>query len=164
LIAGAVFAWAIAEDRGYETPCWIWQRAKLPRGYGVAKVGGQIRRAHCVAYEVSVGPIPDGLELDHLCRVTACINPTHLEAVSHEVNCLRGKAPSAFNAKKTHCKHGHEFTVENTIIERRPDGRERRRCRACARRHRNNNWAKNHPRNPLPPPGVDNRQIVTGQC
>lgn len=95
---------------------------------------GRGLRAHRVVYEQVVGPIPDGLVLDHLCRVRCCCNPDHLEPVTHIENIMRGAGTGAANAVKTHCKNGHEFTVENTY--ERPTGG--RACRTCT----NNNQRK----------------------
>ncbi len=83
----------IAEDRGYITPCWIWQGAANNRGYGVTTKGspGKARLAHVVFYEKAVGLVPCGLELDHLCSVPLCVNPSHQEAVSHTENVRRGR-------------------------------------------------------------------------
>ncbi|TDD77726.1 HNH endonuclease [Actinomadura rubrisoli] len=83
---------------------------------------------HRFVYESLVGPIPEGLVLDHLCRVRACCNPAHLEPVTDRVNILRGASITAANARKTHCDHGHEFTSQNTYRHRG-----RRLCRACNR-------------------------------
>ena len=116
--------------------CWEWTGYKNPHGYGIVNRGGKMRKAHQEMYEMTKGPIPAGLEIDHLCRNTSCIRPSHLEAVTHAVNVHRGNAWAGRNIRKTHCKHGHEFTVENTIIRR--DGRE---CRACKRAwNLANNW------------------------
>lgn len=82
--------------------------------------------AHKWAYESIVGPVPEGMELDHLCRNRACVNPAHLEAVSRRVNQLRGLSISAKNARKTHCVHGHPLTGENVY-----EWRGSRYCRAC---------------------------------
>jgi hypothetical protein len=80
----------LAKDMGYKTPCWVWQRAHSSNGYARACVGNaQARDAHLVYYEKYKGPIPEGLELDHLCRVTLCVNPEHLEAVTPAVNARR---------------------------------------------------------------------------
>lgn len=115
-------------------PCWIWQGRTDRLGYGRYGTGNLI--AHRVAYEFMVGPIPDGLTLDHLCRNRRCVNPAHLEAVTLHTNILRGQAPAARNARKTHCGRGHEFTAENTYW-RADGGRECRQCqRICQRIHR----------------------------
>lgn len=101
--------------------CWVWNGHRNAQGYGSFTVWrpleGKTRTfvAHRYAYEVWRGPIPDGLQLDHLCRVRHCVNPDHLEAVTGKVNTLRGlNAPAAINARKTHCAKGHEFAPENT--------------------------------------------------
>ena len=93
--------------------CWLWTGALTRGGYGQIGVwfGGVMRprRAHRVAYECYIGPIPDGLELDHLCRVRTCVNPRHLEPVTHAVNVARGG-----HALKTHAPCGHPYTkVQN---------------------------------------------------
>jgi hypothetical protein len=108
--------------------CWLWTGAKSVRGYGVA---GQrpSRLAHRVAYEYLVGQIPEGLDLDHLCRVLACVNPDHLEPVPHRINVLRGESPAAQNAVKTHCKRGHSLSGDNLYVF--PSGG--RMCRTCYR-------------------------------
>jgi hypothetical protein len=79
------------EDRGHTTPCWVWLRKMHWNGYGYVFIGdGRRRGAHIVSYEQHVGPVPDGLELDHLCRVRACVNPDHLEPVTRTENVRRG--------------------------------------------------------------------------
>lgn len=103
------------------TGCWEWQAFRTDRGYG----GFDRVRAHRWAYEYFVGPIPVGLTLDHLCRVRHCVNPAHLEAVTHAENMARS-AP----AVKTHCIHGHEYTPESTRIR---TGNGRRGCWTCLR-------------------------------
>lgn len=105
--------------------CWGWQGSKV-RGYGAIGGHWKMHKVHRVAYTLWRGEIPDGMTLDHLCRNPNCANPKHLEVVSMRENVLRGVGPTAQNARKTHCKRGHEFTPENTYI--RPGGRE---CRAC---------------------------------
>lgn len=110
--------------------CWHWTLSKTDKGYGQAHRDGKTKRAHRVSYEAFVGPVPIGLQLDHLCRNRACANPAHLEPVTQRENILRGVAPSAQNARKTHCEQGHEFTAANTYIH--TGGK--RRCRACHRK------------------------------
>lgn len=78
------------EDRGFETPCHIWLGALTKNGYGSIRVGGKTRDAHRVRYEDEVGPVPEGKELDHLCRVPACCRPSHMEPVTHAENMRRG--------------------------------------------------------------------------
>lgn len=77
-------------DCGYDSPCWVWQRAKDSKGYGRATIDGSTKLAHRIFYEKFVGPIPLGLSLDHLCRNPPCVNPSHLEPVTHAENCRRG--------------------------------------------------------------------------
>ncbi len=112
------------------TGCWVWTastRGPTPvHQYGQIRVGSQVLEAHRVVYALVVGDVPEGLTLDHLCRNPRCVNPGHLEPVPHRVNVLRGQAPAAKNARKTHCVHGHELAGDNV----RWDGR-RRRCVAC---------------------------------
>lgn len=78
------------EDRGYETPCHIWRGSRNQRGYGLIKDGRSSRAAHCVYWERAHGAVPSGYELDHLCRVRDCVNPHHLEPVTHTENVRRG--------------------------------------------------------------------------
>lgn len=108
--------------------CWNWTGSRNNMGYGTLAVGGHKKgKAHRASYEHFVGPIPAGLTLDHLCRNRLCVNPEHLEPVTHEENVRRG----ARGVLKTHCKHGHEFTPDN--IYWTGPGRSHRRCRACTR-------------------------------
>lgn len=110
--------------------CWLWSAARTADGYGNIKVDGKARRAHRLAYELSVGEIPAGLDLDHLCRNRSCVNPDHLEPVTRRENVLRGDGLAALRAKQTHCKSGHEFTPENTYTG--SGGRSCRRCQVAA--------------------------------
>lgn len=109
--------------------CWEWTAAKLASGYGSFRANNRAYVAHRYAYERLIGLVPDGLQLDHLCRNRACVNPHHLEPVPQSVNVLRGISLPAINARKTHCSRGHEFTPENTY--RRPSSPTYRACREC---------------------------------
>ena len=115
-------------------PCWIWTAAINSHGYGQFMPILKPRKlvpAHRFAYETLVGPIPEGLESDHLCRNPACVNPAHLEFVTHKINCRRGTVGIVAGARmrsKTHCPYGHEYTPENTYLNKG-----RRVCRACRR-------------------------------
>ncbi len=115
--------------------CWKWT-GYLVRGYGAVHLDGHLKYVHRVIYELLVGPIPQGLELDHLCRNPTCVNPDHLEAVTHRENVLRGMSISANRARQTRCKRGHPFDLANTYVG--PEGN--RQCRACARLYQNERY------------------------
>lgn len=113
--------------------CWLWTGGKNLHGYGQMWVGQRPTRtkrlAHRVAYELFVGPIPDGLELDHLCRVRGCVNPTHLEPVTGSENQRRGLNPALLRARAATivaCPHGHPYDAANTAVI---GGK--RHCRMC---------------------------------
>lgn len=123
--------------------CWIWNACRDTKGYGRVSVDGVARLAHRVIYELLVGPIPEGLTLDHTCHNDAtceggydcphrpCVNPDHLEPVTSRLNTLRGQGRAAKAARRTHCDKGHEYTPDNTYA--RPEGNGKRRCRSCER-------------------------------
>ena len=102
--------------------CWHWTGSRDGAGYG--RLSDPLRPksgsmgAHRLSYEMFVGPIPEGLHIDHLCRVPRCVNPEHLEPVTQRENTLRGIGQGALNARKTHCHRGHEYTPENTYHNR----------------------------------------------
>lgn len=105
------------EDRGYSSPCWVWQLGLTDRGYAKAKVPqfGKNTRVHRASYELWVEPIRDGLTIDHLCRVRCCVNPAHLEAVTQQENFRRAIPflPRPVSKPHTRCRCGVEFTPEN---------------------------------------------------
>jgi|ERR1044071_3544653 hypothetical protein len=113
--------------------CWEREGYHTRDGYSTIKEGGQTLLAHRVSYELFFGPIPEGTEIDHLCRNPGCVRPDHLEAVPHVVNVRRGLIginQTAHNRIKTHCPKGHPYDETNTYIS--PRGH--RRCRACRRK------------------------------
>jgi hypothetical protein len=111
--------------------CWEWTRA-LAVGYGKCWDGDKPMLAHRWAYEHLIGPIPEGLVLDHLCRNRRCVNPDHLRVVTRKVNNLAGYSAHAQNARVRACPQGHEYTPQNTSMEPSAHG-QKRRCRECAR-------------------------------
>lgn len=127
LLAGVIegFILGFPDDHA----CFEWPYAKDRDGYAYARVGSRASvRVHRFIYESVSGPIPVGLVLDHLCRNRGCVNPHHLEPVSHAANIQRGVGLAPLNAAKTHCKRGHPFDADNTRI--RKTGRA---CRTCER-------------------------------
>ena len=123
-IQGRIEAKVVVTDAG----CWEWLGTRSKSGYASISIFGVSRRAHRVLYEIVVGAIPDGLQLDHLCRVRHCVNPVHLEPVTPRENVLRGVGPSAQAAAREECIHGHAYTPENTYV-----WRGHRACRECRR-------------------------------
>lgn len=111
--------------------CWLWTATIGIYGYGKFHMEGRPHDAHRVAWLLTHGAVPEDLQLDHLCRNRVCVNPAHLEPVSQRENILRGTAPTALNAAKTHCIHGHELSGAN--VYHRKDRAGRRQCRECSR-------------------------------
>jgi hypothetical protein len=116
--------------------CWLWTGGKDGAGYG-AFGDGQERLAHRLAYKDLKGPIPEGLQIDHLCCVRHCVNPDHLEAVTQKENILRGNGPCAQNARKQCCPRGHEY------IQEMRSGKTIRRCLICTKNYLKIRYLKN---------------------
>ncbi len=111
--------------------CWNWTGARTPIGYGDFGLNGKTVRAHRLMYHKYVAPIPENMVVDHMCRNASCVNPDHLRVITHVENTMIGNSPQALNARKTHCKRGHEFTKENTDIRGAPGINRGRHCLAC---------------------------------
>lgn len=116
--------------------CWVWIAASAGKGYGkyTTKIDGRwtYPYAHRYAWESLVGPIPEGMILDHLCKNRKCVNPDHLEVVTYQDNNLRGAGIARANADKMHCPSGHPYDNENTYVYRGG-----RMCKACQSGGRN---------------------------
>jgi len=116
--------------------CWLWMAAKHPHGYGHTWFAGRLWPAHRLFYHWFIGPVPVGLELDHLCREPACVRPDHLEPVTHRENLLRGNGfsgrngLSAMKARQTHCSRGHPFSGLNLGYQGKGKWRQ---CKMCQR-------------------------------
>lgn len=126
--------------------CWLWLGGLTDDGYGSCRS----TTAHRISYQAFVGPIPDGLEIDHKCRVRCCVNPAHIEPVTHQINVDRRLPYTRANSFKTHCKHGHPLSGGNLVIEIWK-GRPARKCRACKnarQRAAGDTWYQAHKHSP----------------
>jgi hypothetical protein len=130
-------------------PCWLWTAADNGKnGYGIFRGGTERDKggsrlwvlAHRYSYELHVGPIPDGHQIDHLCRTRLCVNPAHHEPVSHKENTLRSEGPSAQQARRDHCVRGHPFD--------KVDNSGRRRCSICDREKEDRRYIRRYGRVP----------------
>lgn len=129
-----------------EYGCWLWRGLVMPDGYGQVQMkGARARVAHRVAYEEIKGAIPEGLVLDHLCRVRHCVNPAHLEPVTLAENTARGIGITVKNSLKRFCKRGHPFTEENTYRKGSHRG-----CKACRMASERAKYGERRKANPLP--------------
>jgi len=133
--------------------CWLWEGRANKDNYGIMRArGASSSLAHRLAYEILVGPIPDGMTLDHMCHRAErcpggktcphrlCCNPAHLKIAAVGPNALRGNSLSGTNSRKTHCDSGHEFTEANTYWHK--GKRQCRKCRDARDRARGNGWAR----------------------
>lgn len=119
--------------------CWLWTGAGSQSGLGhgrFALTHDKLVGAHRFAYEACIGVIPEGRQLDHLCRNPSCVRPDHLEIVTPHENTMRGLGPAARNARTTECRRGHPYDEANTYIHRG-----RRYCRQCRKRR----WVSSRP-------------------
>lgn len=129
-----------------QSGCWIWQGRLDRDGYGCR--GGAMRsefgtdRAHRAFYMMLVGEIPEGLVIDHLCRVPACVNPDHLEPVTPEENTQRGENFLAANRRVESCPQGHEYSGENLIVKVKRSGQKSRTCKVCRNAQALHAWRK----------------------
>lgn len=135
----------LPEKRPELGPCWVWTAAKMGSGYGTITINRRSIGAHVASYTLLRGPVPSGLELDHLChpgdgscaratcRHRLCVNPDHLEPVTRRENIRRSSSPFGVNIDKTHCPKGHEYTPENTRVRIGPRGNPMRSCKQCQR-------------------------------
>ena len=124
--------------------CWLWT-SEINKGYGRLTINAKHVLAHRFAYELLIGPIPDGLELDHLCRVRHCVNPEHLEPVTTSVNVQRAFDFRAGHGGPPICRNRrHSMTPDNVWMRRRPNGHLSRECRACKNASRKR-WEEGRP-------------------
>lgn len=126
-----------------DTPdgCWVWTAARTRDGYGVFRLGGRSVKAHRASYRTFVGPIPDGLTLDHVCNNPPCVNPAHLVPATVRDNIMRDGAHGAcaVNARKTHCPRGHSLLDKGNLAPWQLRRGERE-CLTCRRERQRRRW------------------------
>jgi len=116
---------------GVRDECWNWTGYVAKTGYPHCTYEGIGTTAYRASWMHFIGPIPDGYEIDHLCKNPKCVNPKHLEPVTQYENNMRSKSPASLAAKKTHCSEGHPLDFQNTSIVKRSNGKRDRRCKIC---------------------------------
>lgn len=119
--------------------CWVWTATLDRHGYGTFWLGRNVG-AHRASLLLHGIELPAGMDVDHLCRNPACVNPSHLEVVTRRTNILRGAAPTALTFQMNRCKRGHEFTPENTRIQ--GGDPTKRQCRTCLNDSRRARYAE----------------------
>ncbi|PXH62351.1 HNH endonuclease signature motif containing protein [Klebsiella variicola] len=125
-------------EKDLETGCWIFTGSRLPSGYGILWNGARPTGAHRISFQLYKGEIPAGKEIDHICNNRSCVNPAHLQAISHKENIHKSSTLMGVNARKSHCKRGHPLNGENLHIT--PLGA--RQCKECMRMHARNAKAR----------------------
>jgi hypothetical protein len=111
--------------------CWLWIGSRSFNGYGNFNVGGKTIGAHRISFEIHKGEIPEGLQIDHICKKRGCVRPDHLEVVTQRENLLRSNTVAFINSNKTHCPQGHQYTPEN-IYKKVSHGKvQGRKCKTC---------------------------------
>lgn len=141
------FIHRLAESMGDQKECWNWSGHIGKNGYAYATWNGIPTTAYRASWMHFRGEIPEGYEIDHLCKNPRCINPFHLEPVTPRENNMRSNSPAAIASRKTHCSNGHAFSLENTATINRANGKKDRRCKLChASRARSFNQRKSNNR------------------
>ena len=138
----------VEEDRGYSTPCWIWQGQKR-QGYAYRRKGSAAEGVHRAMFEERYGPVPSGMVVDHLCRQRECINVDHMEAVSIGENVLRGMHPKMVAYREGTCTKGHPRTPENSYVS----AAGRQICRICRNEYKRRHQAT-HSSDSVPSTGM----------
>lgn len=140
-------------------PCWIWTAARFEKrgSYGAVGYQRKIWSAHRLTYTLLIGEIPQGLELDHLCRVRPCCNPAHVEPVTHEVNLARGLVGHRING---HCGRGHELTPDNVLVRANRGPRGVWECRTCINITRRARRARALKSTGIPDPGRASKAVA----
>jgi len=114
-------------EKGPADSCWIWSGTKTTRGYGQFSIKGTSIRAHRLAYEATLGPIPDGFDLHHRCINKLCVNPAHMGVIPHQEHVKEANSAGGIHGAKTHCPKGHPYSGGNLIITKQGE----RLCRKC---------------------------------
>ena len=152
--AGAMESFWHKVQKGDGTGCWLWTGSQHRKGYGQIRIGGILLGAHIVSYTMAHGEIPAGLEIDHLCKVPACVRPDHLEVVTKRINALRGDSVSGVNARKVRCNSDHPLSGSNLIVIFSKKGWPHRRCHICRDGRRSELTASFKERGRQPKPSV----------